>query len=135
MTTKFRSKPEELMAIKDCIRKIKYFNEYDKIEIAMRLINESRFLTSAEKDIYRSELDEYIKFNRETINRRMIEESEKKQKEWDDWKKKRAVFSDAKERYKSLSVFKKIKYFRQRPSAIKSEDLSIQELNNLYRRR
>ena len=108
---------------------------YDKIEIAMRLINESRFLTSAEKDIYRSELDEYIKFNRETINRRMIEESEKKQKEWDDWKKKRAVFSDAKERYKSLSVFKKIKYFRQRPSAIKSEDLSIQELNNLYRRR
>ncbi len=135
MATKFRSKPDELMAINDCIKKIKYFNEYDKIGVVTRLINESSFLTSAEKDNFRSELDEYPKFYNETANRRMIEESEKKLKEWEDFKKKRGVFNEAKERYKSLSIFKKIKYFSQRPSTIKSADLSMQELNNLYRGR
>lgn len=130
-----KRKSEEMKTIRSYINSIKDDYDYTGIREAEKQIDEAMYLGHYEKVDYRKELRNRIQYLKQCRYQKMEAESERNRMEFQKIQERDNAWSAAKQRYRSLSLFGKIKYFKQRPNTISYTEKTVEELDQLYKRR
>ena len=129
-----RRKVDEIDRIRSYISAIKRYNDFDAISKAEKVIRDSEYLSDYEKRDLENELDARRKFLDRVEDDRLRSEHEEYQARSEARERRESALIEAKERYRSLSLFRKIKNFKKRPSTISSKQ-TVEEIDRLYRKR
>lgn len=124
-----KAKAEEPQNIRNYIFGISDPYDYSQIRRVEERISNSRYLSYSQKADLRIELENYV----ERLKR--IEHNNRLQAAQAEREEQRAAFQKAKLRYKKLSIFGKMKHFKKRPSKLNYREQTIEDLEQLYRRR
>ena len=125
----------QVETISNYINRIKNSTDFEMINKAKEAIANAKYLNSEKKLFWNRQLNNHIYSleSREAINHDRVVKESRKNSEYRMEQEK--AFIVAKKRYKSLSLFKKIKYFKKRPNNINYIDQSVEDLQHLYRGR
>lgn len=134
-----RRREDQERNIRIYIDNIRSSSDYEAIRKAREAIENASALSRLEKSDWTWRLNASVqswerieKNERNAEYERSKKEREEREKER---KERKEALEAAKKRYKSLSFFKKIKYFKNRPSKIDVYQQTSEEINQLYRRR
>lgn len=130
-----RSRADEFSTIKSYIESIEDGYDYAAISKVGRKIDEARYLDAYQKSDLRRDLNYHVELMKSIEQNKRNAEYEKSRKNLESLREKSNAYNAARKRYKSLSLFKKIKNFKQRPNKINYTEATVEELDQLYRRR
>ena len=130
-----RRREDQSGDIKTYIDSIKSSSDFKAISKAEDAIENASYLSNDQKLFWRRQLNARIQsWERVEYNKREASYAESKKSTAEREAREKALTS-AKKRYKNLSLFGKIKHFKQRPSTIDVFQQTSEEINQLYRRR
>lgn len=124
-----KAKAQEPQDIRSYIWGISDPYDFSQIRSREDRINNSRYLDYNQKVSLRRELEYHVEHLKKRNLERQLQAAQRERED------KSIAFQDAKKRYKNLSIFGKIKHFGKRPSKLNYREQTIEDLEQLYRRR